>query len=107
MIIVFFSCLCFQSITKMSFRNPKAVGQLTKKASQATVSRLTSNVSPATTSLLQRNGTNQSRSFATPVPPVTQDATGRRGPTAMVLMNMGGPQTTDEVGDFLSRLFVC
>lgn len=25
----------------------------------------------------------------------------------MVFMNMGGPSTTDEVGDFLSRLFVC
>jgi hypothetical protein len=24
----------------------------------------------------------------------------------MVFMNMGGPSTTDEVGDFLSRLFV-
>ncbi|APA08896.1 hypothetical protein sscle_04g036660 [Sclerotinia sclerotiorum 1980 UF-70] len=89
----------------MSFRNPKAVGQLTKRTSQATISRLTSNVSPTTTSLLQRNNADQSRPFATPVPPVTQDATGRRGPTAMVLMNMGGPQTTDEVGDFLSRLF--
>jgi len=40
-----------------------------------------------------------------PVPPVTQDATGSKGPTAMVFMNMGGPSTTDEVGDFLSRLF--
>lgn len=49
---------------------------------------------------------NQSRHFATPVPPVTQDATGSKGPTAMVFLNMGGPSTTDEVGDFLSRLFV-
>jgi ferrochelatase len=24
----------------------------------------------------------------------------------MVFLNMGGPSTTDEVGDFLSRLFV-
>lgn len=46
------------------------------------------------------------RSMATVVPPVTQDATGSKGPTAMVFMNMGGPSTTDEVGDFLSRLFV-
>lgn len=92
----------------MSFRSPKAVQQLTKRASQAPISRLTSNnASSATASLLQRNGAEQSRSFATPVPPVTQDSTGRRGPTAMVLMNMGGPQTTNEVGDFLSRLFVC
>ena len=44
--------------------------------------------------------------MATVVPPVTQDSTGKKGPTAMVFMNMGGPATTDEVGDFLSRLFV-
>ncbi|KAH7327948.1 hypothetical protein B0I35DRAFT_345761 [Stachybotrys elegans] len=50
---------------------------------------------------------NQKRQLATPssVPPVTQDETGSKGPTAMVFMNMGGPSTTDEVGDFLSRLF--
>jgi hypothetical protein len=48
----------------------------------------------------------QRNRFATAVPPVTQDATGSRGPTAMVFLNMGGPSTTDEVGDFLSRLFV-
>ena len=47
----------------------------------------------------------QLRSLATVVPPVTQDATSSRGPTAMVFMNMGGPSTTSEVGDFLSRLF--
>ena len=40
------------------------------------------------------------------MPPVTQDTTSSKGPTAMVFMNMGGPSTTDEVGDFLSRLFV-
>ena len=44
--------------------------------------------------------------MATVVPPATQDATSSKGPTAMVFMNMGGPSTTDEVGDFLSRLFV-
>ena len=48
----------------------------------------------------------QLRSLATAVHPVTQDATSSKGPTAMVFMNMGGPSTTDEVGDFLSRLFV-
>lgn len=48
----------------------------------------------------------QNRSMATIVPPVTQDATSSKGPTAMVFMNMGGPSTTDEVGEFLSRLFV-
>ena len=48
------------------------------------------------------------RSMASVVaPPVTQDATSSKGPTAMVFMNMGGPSTTDEVGSFLSRLFVC
>lgn len=48
------------------------------------------------------------RSMASVVaPPVTQDATSSKGPTAMVFMNMGGPSTTDEVGTFLSRLFVC
>jgi len=45
------------------------------------------------------------RSMATVVPPVTQDSTSKKGPTAMVFMNMGGPSTVDEVGGFLSRLF--
>ncbi|GAB7348727.1 hypothetical protein MBLNU459_g7464t1 [Dothideomycetes sp. NU459] len=44
--------------------------------------------------------------MATVVPPVTQDSTGSKGPTGIMFMNMGGPSTTDEVGDFLSRLFV-
>ena len=44
--------------------------------------------------------------MATVIPPVTQDATSSKGPTAMVFMNMGGPATTNEVGDFLSKLFV-
>ena len=44
--------------------------------------------------------------MATIVPRETQDGASSRGPTAMVFMNMGGPSTTDEVGDFLSRLFV-
>lgn len=48
----------------------------------------------------------QKRSMATIIPPVTQSFTSSKGPTAMVFMNMGGPSTTDEVGDFLSRLFV-
>jgi ferrochelatase len=43
--------------------------------------------------------------MATAAPPVTQNSNGARGPTAMVFMNMGGPSTTEEVGDFLSRLF--
>ena len=48
----------------------------------------------------------QKRSMAAVIPPVMQNSTGSKGPTAMVFMNMGGPSTTDEVGDFLSRLFV-
>lgn len=43
--------------------------------------------------------------MATVAPPVTQSSLGSKGPTAMVFMNMGGPSTTDQVGDFLSRLF--
>lgn len=43
---------------------------------------------------------------AAAAPPVAQDSTGSKGPTAMVFLNMGGPSTTDDVGDFLSRLFV-
>lgn len=86
----------------MAFRTP--ITQLTKRASPNTIAKLTST---PTSSLWQRNSADQSRTFATPVPPVTQDATGSKGPTAMVFMNMGGPATTDAVGDFLSRLFVC
>jgi len=84
----------------MAFRNP--ISQLTKRASPSTISKFTS--SP-TSSLWQRGSADQLRSFATPVPPVTQSSTGSKGPTAMVFMNMGGPSTTDEVGSFLSRLF--
>lgn len=31
---------------------------------------------------------------------------GSKGPTAMVLLNMGGPSKVSEVENFLSRLFV-
>ena len=47
----------------------------------------------------------QKSHMASVAPPVTQNSVGAKGPTAMVFMNMGGPSTTDEVGDFLSRLF--
>ncbi|KAK5097666.1 ferrochelatase hem15 [Exophiala xenobiotica] len=57
-----------------------------------------------TTQLCQRESLRRA-SMATVAPPVTQDTTSKRGPTAMVFMNMGGPATTDEVGGFLSRLF--
>lgn len=56
---------------------------------------------------ISRRTPSQRRTLASHAPPVTQDATGSKGPTAMVFLNMGGPSTTDEVGDFLSRLFVC
>lgn len=79
----------------MAFTNP--LRHLAKRASGSTISRLT----PETFAL----SSPQARGFATPVPPVTQDGTSSRGPTAMVFMNMGGPGTTDEVGSFLSRLF--
>lgn len=57
-------------------------------------------------SLYQPFATSQRRCLATTAPPITQNATGSKGPTAMVFLNMGGPSTTAEVGDFLSRLFV-
>lgn len=87
----------------MSLRVP--VARLSKRASPAHISRFTAT---PTSSLWQRSQQDVSgfqRNLAT-VPPVTQDATSSKGPTAMVFMNMGGPSTTDEVGDFLSRLFV-
>ena len=52
------------------------------------------------------NGMDRRRGLATVVPPVTQDSTSSKGPTAIVFMNMGGPSKTEDVGDFLSRLFV-
>ena len=85
----------------MTFRSP--ITHFSKRVSQTSISKL--KITP-TSSLWQRGTADQLRSFATPVPPVTQDAAGSKGPTAMVFMNMGGPSTTDEVGDFLSRLFV-
>jgi hypothetical protein len=48
----------------------------------------------------------QRSNMATVASPVTQSSMGSKGPTAMVFMNMGGPSTTDQVGSFLSRLFV-
>lgn len=74
--------------------------KLSSRASQPQISRCAS----ASTSSWQ-----QKRTLAREAknPPVTQDTVGSKGPTAMVFMNMGGPSTTDEVGDFLSRLFVC
>lgn len=65
------------------------------------------NLSPAASPFATpRRIRSHARTLASHAPPVTQDATGSRGPTAMVFLNMGGPSTTAEVGDFLSRLFV-
>jgi ferrochelatase len=74
--------------------------QVTKRASHAQISQLTA----ASTSSLWRQ--RKSLATAAAAPPVTQDSTSAKGPTAMVFMNMGGPSTTNEVQDFLSRLFV-
>ncbi|KAI0382116.1 hypothetical protein F5Y04DRAFT_254095 [Hypomontagnella monticulosa] len=77
-----------------------SVAQLARRAAgTATAS------SPSLTLRPSKNIRLQTRSFATPVPPVTQNAAGSKGPTAMVFLNMGGPSTLDEVGDFLYRLF--
>ncbi len=91
----------YPRVFMMAFRTP--AGQLTKRVSQFTPSKFTSS---SFTALRQRGSANQVRFLATSVPPVTQDATGSKGPTAIVFMNMGGPATTDKVGDFLTRLFV-
>ncbi|KAJ5833554.1 Ferrochelatase [Penicillium riverlandense] len=78
----------------MAFRSPFRISQQLLSAT---------GVRPLTRSFL---GCRDRRcGLATAVPPVTQDATGSKGPTAMVFLNMGGPSTTDEVEDFLSRLF--
>ncbi|KAJ2990624.1 hypothetical protein NUW58_g2852 [Xylaria curta] len=60
---------------------------------------------PIRASRVAKDIASQTRAFATPVPPVTQNAAGSKGPTAMVFLNMGGPSTVDEVEDFLRRLF--
>ncbi|EON68347.1 ferrochelatase [Coniosporium apollinis CBS 100218] len=81
----------------MALRQP--LTQLTKRATTSQISKFAS--TPVSSLWLSK----QEKGLATAVPPVTQDATSSKGPTAMVFMNMGGPSTTDEVGDFLSRLF--
>lgn len=82
----------------MALRKP--ISQLCKHASPPSFARASA--------LSSRHAahTIHTRYMATVVPPVTQDMTSSKGPTAMVFMNMGGPSTTDEVGNFLSRLFV-
>ncbi|KAI1095981.1 ferrochelatase-domain-containing protein [Rostrohypoxylon terebratum] len=73
-----------------------SVAQLSRRAASASNSPLSLRLSKSAL---------QTRTFATPVPPVTQNSVGSKGPTAMVFLNMGGPSTLNEVGDFLSRLF--
>ncbi|KAJ1331630.1 protoporphyrin/coproporphyrin ferrochelatase [Microdochium nivale] len=75
--------------------------QLSRRAASSVLASPPVSITPALSSKIL-----QSRAFATPiVPPVTQNAVGSKGPTAMVFLNMGGPSTVDEVGDFLSALF--
>jgi len=84
----------------MAFRRP--INLVRKAPRSSTIAQLRSTPVP---SLCQRGSPIQSRPFATHVPLVTQSSAGSKGPTAIVFMNMGGPSTTSEVHDFLSRLF--
>ena len=86
---------------KMAVRSP--ISQLCKYFSPSSIPKL---AVISTQHAASKPSQHQMRSMATVVPPVTQNATSSKGPTAMVFMNMGGPSTTDEVGDFLSKLFV-
>ncbi|KAI0017631.1 ferrochelatase-domain-containing protein [Xylariomycetidae sp. FL0641] len=79
--------------------------QLSRRAAGAASSPAAASSSASPGLRIPKSRTLQSRSFATPVPPVTQNSVGSKGPTAMVFLNMGGPSTTDEVHDFLSNLF--
>lgn len=80
-----------------------ALRQSATKLSKS-ISRPTSSASSL---LLPRHATHAARCLASVhTPPVTQNSVGSKGPTAMVFLNMGGPSTTDDVGSFLSRLFV-
>lgn len=83
----------------MFFRTPLAVSRRVWSSAGSTALR------PMPRNCLTFGG-KQRYGMATVVPPVTQDATGSKGPTAMVFLNMGGPSTTNEVEDFLGRLFV-
>ncbi|CEJ60062.1 Ferrochelatase, mitochondrial [Penicillium brasilianum] len=82
----------------MSFRSPFAISR------RVWANAATSAMRPVPRNCLAFGG-NQRYGMATAVPPVTQDAAGSKGPTAMVFLNMGGPSTTAEVEDFLGRLF--
>ncbi|KAI2635533.1 hypothetical protein GGS21DRAFT_539110 [Xylaria nigripes] len=77
----------------------QSVLQLSRRAAGAVA------CAPIRASLATRHITSQTRTFATPLSPATQNSAGSKGPTAMVFLNMGGPSTVDEVEDFLKRLF--
>ncbi|MCJ1235658.1 ferrochelatase hem15 [Varicellaria rhodocarpa] len=87
----------------MALRSP--FQQLTRRATTTAISKLATPATGSSRIAVSWQNAHQRQSMATIVPPVTQDATSSKGPTAMVFMNMGGPSTTDEVGSFLSRLF--
>lgn len=84
----------------------QAFTQLTKRASPSQITKYTATPVSSLRQSQPKQDSPGNRNYAAVAPPVTQDATGSRGPTAMVFMNMGGPSTTDEVGSFLSMLFV-
>ena len=86
----------------MALRTP--LTKLSKRASTAQIAKCTA--TPISSLWNPHLREPFQRGKADIAPPVTQDATGSKGPTAIVFMNMGGPSTTDEVGSFLSRLFV-
>jgi hypothetical protein len=87
------TCLCSLWKLVMALRAP-----LTRAAKRATSTAPSTHVLSAYASQWRRGNAS--------VAPVTQNAAGSKGPTAMVFMNMGGPSTTDEVHGFLSMLFV-
>ncbi|KAI1168837.1 hypothetical protein F5B18DRAFT_596899 [Nemania serpens] len=81
-----------------------SVAHLSRRAAGA-VACTPLHASPRRGPWLAKDLASRTRSFATPVPPVTQNAAGSKGPTAMVFLNMGGPSAVDEVEEFLTRLF--
>jgi len=83
-----------------------STAQLSRRMSQAVMGSAGSQRTSALVDLSR--SPSASRCFATAhTHRVVQTSAGSKGPTAMVFLNMGGPSTVDEVGDFLSRLFVC
>lgn len=79
-----------------------AVPTLTFYPSNRFISTSTSS-NPITPTNNNLPSTNQSRRSLATIS--SSSSSSSRGPTAILMMNMGGPSTLDEVGDFLSRLF--